>query len=104
MNDLMNQSAAAGRDVHHQRFMPARIVAIRRSRLFAEQKHRVLFVRSRVLEQPDIENLFRVLREVSLLEFIDGPFDGALGMLLHGGRRFVANHYEWWLYDDREIV
>src|SRR2546423_14979811 len=102
MNNLMNESAAARRDVHHQRFMPAGIVAIWRSWLFAEQQHRVLFVRGRVLEQPDIENLFRVLREVVLLEFIDGPFDGALGMLFHGGGRVVANHHEWWLHGERE--
>src|ERR1043166_1975038 len=104
MNDLMNKSPASGLDVHHQSVMRAGIVAIRRCRLFAEEKHSVLFVRSRILEQPDVENLFRVLREILLLEFLDSPLDGALGMLLHGSRRFVANHYEWWLHDDSEIV
>src|SRR5437660_9516929 len=104
MHDLMNERAAAGRDVHDQSLMPAGIVAIWRSRLFAEQQHSILFIRSRILEQPDVENLFRILNEVILLEFIDSPFDGALGMLLHGGRRFVSNHYKRRLYDDREIV
>ena len=103
MNDLVNQRATASRDIHDQSFVTTRVIAVRRRRLLAKQSERVSFVRGRIFEQPDVENLFRVFGKIILFESIDGPFDGVLGMSFDDGFGFIADNYKWRLNNNREL-
>ena len=44
MDDLVDQSATAGRDVHDQGLVPARVITVRRRRFLAKQSERVSFI------------------------------------------------------------
>ena len=50
----MHQRTATGRDIHDERLVRVRIIAIGRRGFLAEQLARVLLVRSRVLEEADV--------------------------------------------------
>src|SRR5258708_31903466 len=63
VHNLMNQSPAAGRDVHDERLVGARIIAIWRAWLLAEQRQSVPLVGSSISKQPDVEDLFRIFRK-----------------------------------------
>src|SRR5688572_2638025 len=84
MHDLMHERAAAGLDVHHQGFVPRGVVAKGCMRALLENVDRVLLVTGLVLEQPDIDDVIRVLTEVVSLEPLNSPADCALGMSPNG--------------------
>jgi hypothetical protein len=64
----------------------------------------VFVVRVLVLEQPDVENVLRVVREEVLLQFFYRPFDRAAGAFLDDIRWLVADNNERTLDDDREVL
>ena len=103
MHDLVNQRAPAGRDVHHHRVVLARIVAIRRAGALTPDAHGVVHVALLVFEEPDVDDLLRVILEVGILQLVDRPAHGADGAPLHHRRRFVAHHHERPFDDDREL-
>src|SRR5713226_1273401 len=68
MHNLMYEGAAAGRDVHDERLVSTRVIAVRRSRFLAKERQRISLVGISILKQPDVENLFRIFRKEILLE------------------------------------
>jgi hypothetical protein len=76
-----DQRAASGRDVHDQRFVGPRIVPVGCGWFVFEDQPRVLFIRGAIFEEPDVQNVDRVLREVILFKFLHGPFDRFFSVL-----------------------
>src|SRR5262249_61652171 len=71
MNNLVHQRAAAGLDVHDERLLRLRVVALRRARRLAGQRTAVAFVASGIAEQPDVEDFCWVARgEMWWLAFV----------------------------------
>ena len=102
MHNLMHQRAAAGGDVHHQRVVPRRIVTERRGGCVAKEPQGVGAITGIVLEEPHVNLLVRVAREIILLQHVHGPFHGLLGAHLDNVGRFVAQHDERPGHDDAE--
>src|SRR5262245_13850369 len=104
MDQFVHQCAATRRNVHDESFVGARVKAVRCAGLFAEKKPGMLFVRSRILEKPDVEYLFRIAGKEILLEQLHGPLDGIFRPLLQNSFRLITHHYEWALDHDRELI
>ena len=95
----MHQRAAAGRDIHDQRAVRARIITVRRRRLLAKERLRIFLVGDSIFEQPDVENLVWILRKEILLQLVDGPFDCVLRVALHHISGLIADYDEGTLND-----
>jgi len=102
MDDLVYQRPRSRVDVHDQRLVLVREVTERRVGRVAEDLPSVLVVAGFIFEQPDLQDLVRVLREVLLLQMIDGPLHGARRMPADLGRRLVAGHDKRFLDDNRK--
>ena len=74
----MHQSAAACGDVHDQRPVGGRVIAIRRGRFVVEKSLGMLAIAGVVLEQPDGDDLVRIAFEEVALKMLDGPFHGSM--------------------------
>ena len=104
MDDFMHQCAAPGGDVHDQRPVLRRIIAEWRRGRLVEQAEGVVRVAGPVAEQPDVDDLRRVAREILLLEAVHGPFHGLRRAHLHGGGRFIADHHKGRLDHHRKTI
>lgn len=93
---------AWGGDVHDQRAMRLGIIPVRGAGLIAEEFQRVLLIALLVLEEPDVDDFLRVLREEVALQKLDRPFDDPDGPQLHQFRGFISHHNKRRLLDDGE--
>src|SRR3989440_278827 len=104
VHNLVDERAAAGLDVHDERLVCGGVVAVGRRGFVAEEAARVCAVRGRVLEEPDVENLRRVFREVVALQKVNGPLHSPARVLLDRATPAVADDDERRLDHDRELA
>ena len=102
MDDLVHERPAARGDVHHQRHFVVREEPVGRARRLLEDCAAVALVARLILEQPDVEDLPWIVREVLGLQTVDGPANGLLAVPAHVVRGLIADDHEGTLDDNRE--
>ena len=93
VDQLVDQRAAAGADVHEQRLVLGQEEAVRRRRALAVEADGVVDVAVAASQQPDVDDVRRLAHVEVALEMADGPVD-RLRVVLDARRRFVADDEE----------